>query len=30
MRSQGDATVNKHLAALVDFYTWRGLGSPQA
>ena len=19
-------TVNKHLAALVDFYTWRGLG----
>jgi integrase/recombinase XerD len=23
------ATVNKHLAALVDFYTWRGLGQPQ-
>lgn len=23
------ATVNKHLAALQDFYTWRGLGSPQ-
>ena len=22
-------TVNKHLAALVDFYTWRGLGQPQ-
>jgi site-specific recombinase XerC len=22
-------TVNKHLAALVDFYTWRGLGEPQ-
>lgn len=23
------ATVNKHLAALADFYTWRGLGRPQ-
>jgi site-specific recombinase XerC len=23
------ATVNKHLAALQDFYTWRGLGQPQ-
>ena len=23
------ATVNKHLAALADFYTWRGLGQPQ-
>ncbi len=23
------ATVNKHLAALQDFYTWRGLGRPQ-
>lgn len=23
------ATVNKHLAALQDFYTWRGLGVPQ-
>jgi hypothetical protein len=23
------ATVNKHLAALQDFYTWRGLGPPQ-
>jgi site-specific recombinase XerD len=23
------ATVNKHLAALTDFYTWRGLGQPQ-
>ena len=23
------ATVNKHLAALVNFYTWRGLGQPQ-
>ena len=23
------ATVNKHLAALRDFYTWRGLGAPQ-
>src|SRR5260370_14781026 len=23
------ATVNKHLAALVDFYTWRSLGQPQ-
>jgi integrase/recombinase XerC len=22
-------TVNKHLAALQDFYTWRGLGQPQ-
>lgn len=22
-------TVNKYLAALVDFYTWRGLGQPQ-
>ncbi|HET9973160.1 MAG TPA: tyrosine-type recombinase/integrase [Streptosporangiaceae bacterium] len=22
------ATVNKHLAALADFYTWRGLGQP--
>lgn len=22
-------TVNKHLAALVDFYSWRGLGQPQ-
>lgn len=24
------ATVNKHLAALADFYTWRGLGQPRA
>jgi integrase/recombinase XerC len=23
------ATVNKHLAALQDFYVWRGLGQPQ-
>jgi len=23
------ATVNKHLAALQDFYTWRSLGQPQ-
>ena len=23
------ATVNKHLAALQDFYVWRGLGPPQ-
>jgi hypothetical protein len=23
------ATVNKHLAALQDFYVWRGLGAPQ-
>jgi site-specific recombinase XerD len=23
------ATVNKHLAALTDFYVWRGLGQPQ-
>ena len=23
------ATVNKHLAALQDFYTWRGLGQPR-
>ena len=23
------ATVNKHLAALQDFYIWRGLGQPQ-
>jgi hypothetical protein len=23
------ATVNKHLAALQDFYLWRGLGPPQ-
>ena len=23
------ATVNKHLAALQDFYVWRGLGEPQ-
>jgi site-specific recombinase XerD len=23
------ATVNKHLAALQDFYTWRGLGRPE-
>lgn len=23
------ATVNKHLAALQDLYTWRGLGQPQ-
>jgi len=23
------ATVNKHLAALQDFYVWRGLGRPQ-
>jgi len=23
------ATVNKHLAALQDFYTWRGLGPPR-
>ena len=23
------ATVDKHLAALTDFYTWRGLGQPQ-
>jgi site-specific recombinase XerD len=23
------ATVNKHLAALQDFYAWRGLGQPQ-
>lgn len=23
------STVNKHLAALQDFYTWRGLGQPQ-
>jgi hypothetical protein len=23
------ATVNKHLAALQDFYLWRGLGQPQ-
>ena len=23
------ATVNKHLAALGDFYTWRGLGPPR-
>jgi site-specific recombinase XerD len=23
------ATVNKHLAALADFYTWRGLGQPR-
>jgi site-specific recombinase XerD len=23
------ATVNKHLAALADFYTWSGLGQPQ-
>jgi hypothetical protein len=23
------ATVNKHLAALQDFYAWRGLGPPQ-
>src|SRR5579859_8033796 len=23
------ATVNKHLAALRDFYVWRGLGQPQ-
>ena len=23
------ATVNKHLAALQDFYLWRGLGAPQ-
>lgn len=23
------ATVNKHLAALSDFYVWRGLGKPQ-
>ena len=23
------ATVNKHLAALQDFYVWRGLGMPQ-
>jgi site-specific recombinase XerC len=23
------ATVNKHLVALADFYTWRGLGQPQ-
>jgi site-specific recombinase XerC len=23
------ATVNKHLAALADFYVWRGLGQPQ-
>jgi integrase/recombinase XerC len=22
-------TVNKHLAALADFYTWQGLGTPQ-
>lgn len=22
-------TVNKHLAALQDFYTWRGLGKPR-
>jgi hypothetical protein len=22
------ATVNKHLAALQDFYVWRGLGPP--
>jgi integrase/recombinase XerC len=23
------STLNKHLAALQDFYTWRGLGQPQ-
>jgi integrase/recombinase XerC len=23
------ATVNKHLAAVQDFYVWRGLGQPQ-
>ncbi len=29
MAKRATATVNKHLAALQDFYVWRGLGIPQ-
>ena len=29
MAKRATATVNKHLAALQDFYAWRGLGQPQ-
>ena len=29
MAKRATATVNKHLAALQDFYVWRGLGPPQ-
>ena len=29
MAKRATATVNKALAALQDFYTWRGLGAPQ-
>ena len=29
MAKRATATVNKHLAALQDFYVWRGLGQPQ-
>ena len=29
MAKRATATVNKHLAALQDFYIWRGLGQPQ-